>query len=57
MESALNYFKKLLTDFIIVYAVFLALLISSMIYFAIYAFRRLRKSMWSTNMLLKIIPK
>ncbi|CDW76681.1 pas domain s-box family protein [Stylonychia lemnae] len=57
MESALKYFKKLLTDFIIVYAVFLALLISSMIYFTIFAFKRLRRSMWSTNMLLKIIPK
>ena len=57
MNSALAYFKKLLTDFEAVYAVFLALLITSMIYFTIFAFKRLRKSMWSTNMLLKIIPK
>eukprot|EP00347_Sterkiella_histriomuscorum_P002941 403366205 len=57
MDSALKYFKKLLTEFIAVYTVFLALLIGSMVYFTIFAFKRLRKSMWSTNMLLKIIPK
>lgn len=56
MSSTSNYFAQLLNDFIILYCVFIAILIVSMIYASVFAFKRLRRSMWNTNMLLKIIP-
>lgn len=56
MDSTLAYFEKLLTEFVIVYAIFMAVLVLSMSYFSIFIFKKLKISMWNTNMLLKIIP-
>jgi len=56
MDSVTSYFSQLLNDFIILYCIFIAILIASMIYASVFVFKKLRKSMWNTNMLLKIIP-
>lgn len=56
MESVISYIQKLLNDFVTAFIVFIALLTVFVTIFVMMGFRVLRKSMWDTNIILKIIP-
>ena len=56
MESVIKYIQKLLNDFIVAYIVFVSLLTVGLFVMILVGFKVLRKSMWDTNILLKIIP-
>ena len=57
MNSALQFFQTYRDRFIIIYVVFLVLLVVSVGYFFIIAFKKLKMIMWNTNIILKTIPK
>lgn len=56
MDSVIAYITKLLNDFVTAFIVFIAILTVFVIIFVMMGFRILRKSMWDTNIILKIIP-
>ena len=56
MNSVIQYIQKLLNDFITAFIIFLTILSLTALIFIFVGFRVLRKSMWDTNVLLKIIP-
>jgi hypothetical protein len=56
MESVITYIQKLLEDFLTAFIVFTAILTVSVLVLILIGFRILRKSMWDTNILLKVIP-
>jgi hypothetical protein len=56
MASVISYIQKLLNDFVTAFIVFIALLTVFVTIFVMMGFRVLRKSMWDTNIILKIIP-
>jgi hypothetical protein len=56
VKSVIDYFNRFLNNFIIVFTIFFGLLIVALIYYVFFAFNRLKKTMWNTNLLLKIIP-
>ena len=56
MESVIAYIQKLVNDFITAFVVFVTLLTIAVAILALVGFRVLRKSMWDTNIILKIIP-
>lgn len=55
-QSVLDYFANIQEEMIALYSVFIVFLfVCSGVFFAI-VFRRLRQTMWNTNILLRIIP-
>jgi hypothetical protein len=56
MQSVIGYIQLLLKNFVIAFGVFLALLTLGVLVLILIGFRILRKSMWDTNIILKIIP-
>ena len=56
MASVLAFIEKLLNDFITAFIVFVAVLSVAVLLLIFMGFRVLRKSMWETNIILKIIP-
>lgn len=56
MESVINYIQRLLNNFITAFIVFSTLLTVGVIVLIILGFKVLRKSMWDTNIILKVIP-
>lgn len=56
MNSVIQYIQKLLNDFITAFIVFLTILSLAALFLIFIGFRVLRKSMWDTNIILKIIP-
>ena len=56
MDSVVSYIQSLLYNFITAYIVFTVLLTVAVLVLVFVAFRILRKSMWDTNIILKIIP-
>lgn len=56
MASVFAYIEKLLNDFITAFIVFAAVLSVAVLLLIFIGFRVLRKSMWETNIILKIIP-
>ncbi len=55
-ESVVKYVQKLLNNFIIAFAIFVVVLTVSTLLLLLIGFKTLRKSMWDTNIILKIIP-
>jgi len=55
--SVLDYNNHILKLFIIVFAIFVSLLTVFMAVCSFYGFKRLRRSMWNSNIILKIIPE
>ena len=56
MDSVVSYIQSLLFNFITAYIVFTVLLSLAVLVLVFVAFRILRKSMWDSNIILKIIP-
>jgi hypothetical protein len=56
MESVITYIQKLLNDFITAYIIFVTFLTVALVLVIFIGFRFLRRSMWDTNIILKIIP-
>ncbi len=56
MDSVIAYITKLLNDFVTAFIVFISILTVFVTIFVMMGFRVLRKSMWDTNIILKIIP-
>ena len=56
MESVIKYIQKLLNDFIMAYVIFVSILTLAVAVLILLGFKVLRRSMWDTNILLKIIP-
>ena len=56
MDSVIQYIQVLLLDFITAFIVFASLLTVAMLGLIVVGFKFLRKSMWDTNIILKIIP-
>jgi hypothetical protein len=56
MESVIIYIQRLLNDFITAYIVFVALLTAGLTVLVLFGFKILKKSMWDSNIILKIIP-
>jgi hypothetical protein len=56
MDSVNGYVQGLLKEFIIAFAVFASLLTLGLIILLSFGFKKLRRSMWDTNIILKIIP-
>jgi hypothetical protein len=56
MQSVIDYIQMLLNNFITAFGVFIAILTFAVLVLILIGFRILRKSMWDTNIILKIIP-
>lgn len=56
MESVVKYIQMLLDNFITAFIVFATILTISIGFLIFIGFRLLRRSMWNTNIILKIIP-
>ena len=56
MDSVITYISGLLNDFVTAFIIFIAILTLSVSVIVMLGFRVLRKSMWDTNIILKIIP-
>ena len=56
MDSVIQYIQVLLLDFVTAFIVFASLLTVAMLILIVVGFKFLRKSMWDTNIILKIIP-
>eukprot|EP00347_Sterkiella_histriomuscorum_P004053 403361925 len=56
INSVVTYIQKLLNDFVVAFIVFIMLLTLGLFLILIIGFKKLRKSMWETNILIKIIP-
>ena len=56
MDSVIQYIQVLLLDFVTAFIVFASLLTVAMLVLIVVGFKFLRKSMWDTNIILKIIP-
>lgn len=56
MQSVIDYIQLLLNNFITAFGVFIAILTVAVLILIFFGFKVLRKSMWDTNMILKIIP-
>lgn len=56
MDSVIAYIQKLLDDFVTTFIVFVTVLTLAIVALGFTGFRVLRRSMWDTNILLKIIP-
>ena len=56
MQSVLDYIQMLLNDFVTAFIVFLVIITIAALLLVFIGFRVLRKSMWETNIILKIIP-
>ena len=56
MDNVIQYIKKLMTDFMTAFAVFAVILTISTLLLIFIGFKVLRRSMWNTNTMLKIIP-
>ena len=56
MESVIQYIQQLLNNFIIAFGVFVSLLTMGLLVLVCMGFKVLRRSMWDTNIMLKIIP-
>ena len=56
MDSVISYVQKLLHDFITAFVVFTTLLSVCLLFLLFMGFKTLRRSMWDTNIILKIIP-
>eukprot|EP00347_Sterkiella_histriomuscorum_P001462 403371946 len=56
VDSSIKYFQSQRDQLIIIYVVFLVIIIVSILIFFLYALKRLRSTMWNTNLILKIIP-
>lgn len=56
MDSVIHYIKKLMTDFMTAFVVFAVILTLSTLLLIFIGFKILRRSMWNTNIMLKIIP-
>jgi hypothetical protein len=56
MNSVIQYIQKLLNDFITAFIIFLTILTLASLILILVGFKVLRKSMWDTNIILKIIP-
>ena len=56
MDSVIQYIQVLLLDFVTAFIVFASLLTVAMLVLISVGFKFLRKSMWDTNIILKIIP-
>ncbi len=55
-ESVIVYIQRLLNDFITAYIVFAALLTAGLTVLVLFGFKILKRSMWDSNIILKIIP-
>ena len=56
MDSVIQYIQVLLLDFVTAFIVFASLLTVALLVLIVVGFKFLRKSMWDTNIILKIIP-
>jgi hypothetical protein len=56
MNSALNYIKSLLNDFIIAYLVFTVILTIGLVGILWWSLVVIKRNMWDTNIILKILP-
>ena len=56
MNSVISYVKQLLEDFIIAYVVFAVALSIAIILLIHWSLTRVKRSMWDTNIILKILP-
>jgi len=56
MDSVVSYIQQLLNNFITAFVVFITLLTISVLGIVFIGFRIMRKNMWDTNIILKIIP-
>ena len=56
MDSVISYIQGLLMNFITAFIVFITLLTIAVIVLVFVGFKILRRSMWDTNIILKIIP-
>jgi hypothetical protein len=56
MQSVISYIQKLLNNFITAFIVFIVALTIAVVVLILVGFKTLRRSMWDTNIILKIIP-
>jgi len=56
MDSVISYIQGLLMNFITAFIVFVTILTIALIVLVFVGFKILRRSMWDTNIILKIIP-
>jgi hypothetical protein len=56
MNSVLAYLKSLLRDFILAYLIFAVLLTLTLIALLIWSLTVVKRGMWDTNIILKILP-
>eukprot|EP00347_Sterkiella_histriomuscorum_P016877 403351503 len=55
-ESVVLYIEKLLRNFMIAWAIFVSFLTLSVVLLVFIGFKKLRREMWNTNIILKVIP-
>eukprot|EP00347_Sterkiella_histriomuscorum_P022071 403331786 len=57
VQSSIKYFQSQRDQLIIIYVIFLTIIVVSILIFFLYALKKLRSTMWNTNLMLKIIPQ
>ena len=56
ITSVVNYFNNAMNEMIAFYVIFVTFLLGCMLVFIFVVFKRLKDTMWNTNILLRIIP-
>jgi hypothetical protein len=54
--STTNYYAKLISQYTILYGIFVVVITFLLVYFFAFAYQNIKDTMWRTNLTLKIMP-